>query len=173
MRTGKVSKKVGQRGQLILALLQQPSLEKAAASIGISTVTAWRISKTREFKEEYRNARWEAFSQSLARLQQASGAAVSALLKVMIDKTTPAASRVRAADRVLDHASRATALEDIEARISAQVRPQRCSVPPWLLSWAADDLPSGRALFSVAADHRPCTAPSSALRCAPSSPYDR
>ena len=51
-------------------------------------------------------------------LQQASGAAVSALLKVMIDKTTPAASRVRAADRVLDHASRATALEDIEARIT-------------------------------------------------------
>ena len=67
MRTGKVSKKVGQREQLILALLQQPSLEKAAASIGISTVTAWRISKTRELKEEYRNARWEAFSQSLAR----------------------------------------------------------------------------------------------------------
>src|SRR6266851_4775540 len=118
MRTGKVSKKVGQREQLILALLQQPSLEKAAASIGISTVTAWRISKTKEFKEEYRNARWEASSQSLARLQQASGAAVSALLKVMIDKTTPAASRVRAADRVLDHASRATALEDIEARIT-------------------------------------------------------
>ena len=67
----------------------------------------------------------------------------------------------------------ATALEEIEARISAQVRPQRCSVPPWLLLWAADDLPSGRALFSVAADHRPCTAPSSSLRCAPSSPYDR
>ena len=36
----------------------------------------------------------------------------------MIDKTTPAASRVRAADRVLDDASRATALEDIEARIT-------------------------------------------------------
>src|SRR5713101_1996759 len=58
MRTGKVSKKVGQREQLILALLQQPSLEKAAASIGISTVTAWRISKTKECKDEYRNARW-------------------------------------------------------------------------------------------------------------------
>src|SRR5260370_34736178 len=33
-------------------------------------------------------------------------------------QTTPAASRVRAADRVLDHASRATALEDIDARIT-------------------------------------------------------
>ncbi len=118
MRTGKVSKKARQREQLILALLQQPTMEKAAASIGISTVTAWRISKTREFREEYRNARWEAFSQALARLQQASGAAVSALLKVMIDRTAPPASRVRAADRILDHAVKATALEGIEARIA-------------------------------------------------------
>src|SRR5437867_6551055 len=118
MRTGKGSKAVRQREQLILALLQQPSLERAAASIGISTVTAWRISKTLEFKEEYRNARWEAFSQSLARLQQASGAAVSALLKVMVDKTTPAASRVRAADRVLDHAARGIEMEDLEARLT-------------------------------------------------------
>jgi hypothetical protein len=118
MCTGKISKKARQREQLILALLQQPSLEKAAASIGVSTVTAWRISKTREFKEEYRNARWEAFSNSFARLQHASSAAVSALLKVMVDKTAPPASRVRAADRVLDHAAKATALEDIEARIT-------------------------------------------------------
>jgi hypothetical protein len=113
-----VSKKVRQREQLIVALLQQPNLEKAAVSIGISTVTAWRICKTREFKEEYRDARWEAFSQSLARLQQASGAAVSALLKVMVDTTTPPASRVRAADRVLDHAAKGVALEHIEARIA-------------------------------------------------------
>ena len=117
MRTGKVSKKVRQREQLILALLQQSSMEKAAASIGISTVTAWRISKTREFKDEYRKARREAFSQSVARLQQASGAAVSTLLKVMVDQTTPPASRVRAADCVLDHAAKAMELEDIEARL--------------------------------------------------------
>src|SRR5260370_11286864 len=83
MHTGKASKKVGQREQLILALLQQPSLEKAAVAIGISTVTAWRISKTKEFKEEYRNARWEAFSKSLARLQQASGAAFSSGIEVL------------------------------------------------------------------------------------------
>ena len=48
-----------QREQLILALLQQPGLEKAAAAVGISTVTAWRITKTPEFKEEYRQARRE------------------------------------------------------------------------------------------------------------------
>ena len=118
MRTRTGSKKVRQREQLILALLQQPSMEKAAASLGISTVTAWRISKTAEFKAEYRKARGEAYSQTMARLQQASGAAVSTLLKVMVDKTTPSASRVRAADCVLDHAAKAMEIEDIEARLA-------------------------------------------------------
>jgi len=118
MSTRKSSKKVRQREQLIVALLQQSSMEKAAASIGISPVTAWRISKTREFKEDYRKARREAFSHSVGRLQQGSGAAVSTLLKVMVDPNAPAASRVRAADCVLDHATKAMELEDIESRVS-------------------------------------------------------
>ena len=118
MDTRKISKKVRQCERLILALLQQPSMEKAATSIGISAVTAWRISKTAEFKAEYRKARGEAYSQTVARLQQASGAAVSTLLQVMVDKTTPPASRVRAADCVLDRAAKAIELEDIEARLA-------------------------------------------------------
>ena len=107
-----------QREQLILALLQQPGLEKAAAAVGISTVTAWRITKTPEFKEEYRQARREAFSQSLGRLQQAAGAATSTLMKIMVDATAPAGSRVRAADRVLEHAQSALELEDIQVRLA-------------------------------------------------------
>src|ERR1700692_3211093 len=58
-------RKSRQRDQLILALLQQPGIEKAAAVAGISSATAWRITKTREFVEEYRQARRNAFSQSL------------------------------------------------------------------------------------------------------------
>jgi hypothetical protein len=107
-----------QREQLILALLQQPGLEKAAAAVGISTVTAWRITKTQEFKEEYRQARREAFIQSLGRLQQAAGAATSTLMKIMVDPTAPAGSRVRAADRVLEHAQSALELEDIQVRLA-------------------------------------------------------
>ena len=118
MRSTKDSKKFRQREQLIVALLQQPTLEKAAASIGVSTVTAWRISRTPEFKQEYRRARKEAYSQTMARVQQASGAAVTTLLKVMVDQSTPPASRVRAADCVLDHAAKTMEFEDIEARLS-------------------------------------------------------
>ena len=111
------SKKSRQREQLILALLQQPSLEKAAAAIGISTVTAWRIRNTPEFQQEYRQARREAFAESIARLQHASGAAVSTLLKGMVDQESPASSRTRAADSVLRHAANAAELEELEARI--------------------------------------------------------
>jgi len=105
MYTRKISQKVRQREQLILALLQQPSMEKAAASIAISPVTAWRISKTAEFKAGYRKARGEAYSPTVARLQP-SGAAVSTRLKVRVGKTTPPASRRRAVDCVPDRATK-------------------------------------------------------------------
>ncbi len=113
-----VMRRSRQREQLILALLQQPGIEKAAAAVGISSVTAWRISKTPEFKEAYRQARREAFSQSLGRLQQAAGAATSTLLKIMVDATAPAGGRVRAADCILKHAASALELEDIQVRLA-------------------------------------------------------
>jgi len=118
-----------QRERLILALLQQPSLEKAAAAIGVSYVTAWRISKTAEFKEEYRQARREAFSQSLGRLQQAAGAATSTLMKIMVDAAAPAGSRVRAADRILGHAAAALELEDTDFRLARLEQIERDSKP--------------------------------------------
>ena len=70
-----------------------------------------------EFQEGYRKARREAFSQSVARLQNASQAAVGTLLQVMTDREAPAASRVRAADVVLQTALRGMEMEDIEARV--------------------------------------------------------
>src|ERR1017187_9903690 len=67
----------------------------------------------------YREARRATFRQSVARLQQASGAAVSTLLKIMVDATAPHSIRVRAADSVLDHAAKAIEIEDIEVRVAA------------------------------------------------------
>jgi hypothetical protein len=53
-----------------------------------------------------------------ARLQQASSAAVTTLLKVMVDPSAPHSTRVRAADSVLDHSAKAIEIEDIEARVA-------------------------------------------------------
>jgi len=51
-------------------------------------------------------------------LQQATGAAVSTLLKVMVDPNTPASTKVRAADSVLDHSAKAIEIEDLEVRLT-------------------------------------------------------
>ena len=112
----RVSKKVQQREQLVLALLQLPTLEKAAAAVGISPTTAWRISKTPEFQQEQQRARHKAYEQSLGRLQYGTSAAVSTILDVMTDPQAPAGSRLRAADSVLNHA-KATELEELAARV--------------------------------------------------------
>jgi hypothetical protein len=53
-----------------------------------------------------------------ARLQQASGAAVSSVLKIMVDQHTPASTKLRAADLVLTHGAKAIEIEDIEARVA-------------------------------------------------------
>jgi hypothetical protein len=56
---------------------------------------------------------------AVARLQQGTSAAATTLLKVMIDPSTPASVRVRAADSVFNHAAKVIEIEDIEARVAA------------------------------------------------------
>ena len=77
----------------------------------------WDARITNRSHKAYREARRAAFGQSVARLQQASTAAVSTLLKIMVDPAAPAASRVRAADCVLDRAIKGIEVEDIEVRL--------------------------------------------------------
>src|SRR3954454_11922539 len=103
----------------VAALLTQRNMEEAAKAVGISTTTLVSWMKQPEFDEAYRQARRAAFGQSISRLQQASGAALSTLLKVMIDPNSPASTRVRAADSVLNHAAKAIEIEDIEVRLAA------------------------------------------------------
>jgi hypothetical protein len=102
----------------IVALLENPSVEKAAAAINVSPVTMWRWMQQTDFQARLRLARRRAYSQCVGRLQQASSAAVGTLPRIMTDLAVPAGSRVRAADSVLDHAARAIEIDDLDARIS-------------------------------------------------------
>jgi len=117
--TGHGAKFGRKKEEAIAALLTHRNLEEAARAAGIGTQTLIRWLKVPEFQVAWREARRAAVSQSTARLQQASSAAVSTLLKIMVDPSTPAATRVRAADRVLDHAKDALENEDIEVRVAA------------------------------------------------------
>ena len=105
--------------EAIAALLTQRNIEEAARTAGIGAQTLIRWLKIPEFQTAYREARRAAVSQSNARMQQASSAAVSTLLKIMVDTSAPAAARVRAADRILDRARQAIEIDDIEVRLAA------------------------------------------------------
>ena len=116
--TGHGAKFERKKDEAIVALLSQRTTDDAARVAGISPSTLMRWLKEPAFQRAYREARRSAFSQSIARLQQASSTAVTALLKVMVDPATPASARVRAADIVLNHASNAIELDEIEARLT-------------------------------------------------------
>jgi len=104
--------------EAIIALLTNRSLEETARAVNIAPRTLYRWLKEPDFDAAYRQARRAAFGQCTARLQQASNAAVSSVLKIMVDQHSPASTRLRAADLVLSHASKAMEIEDIEARVS-------------------------------------------------------
>lgn len=104
--------------EAIAALLTQRNIDEAAKVVGIATNTLLKWMKLPEFQTAYREARRAAFGQAVARLQQATSAAVTTLLKVMVDPSTPPSTKVRAADSVLGHSAKAIELEDIEARVA-------------------------------------------------------
>ena len=104
--------------QAIAAMLSHRNVEEAARAAGISPNTLLRWTKEPEFAAAYREARRTAFFQSIARLQQASGAAVTTLLKIMLDANTPSGPRLRAVEIVLAQTAQAIEIEDIEVRLT-------------------------------------------------------
>jgi hypothetical protein len=116
--TGHGAKFGRKKEEAIVALLTHRNVEEAARSIPVDPKTLIRWMKEPEFDAAYREARRLAYGQSIARLQQASSAAATTLLKVMVDPAAPPSVKVRAADSVLAHAAKSIELEDIEARVS-------------------------------------------------------
>ena len=115
--------------EAIVALLTQRNIDEAARSIEVATNTLLKWMKLPEFQAAYREARRAAHGQSIARLQQATSAAVSTLLKVMVDASTPASTKVRAADSVLNHSAKSIEIEDIEVRVAELERAAEASKP--------------------------------------------
>ena len=108
--------------EAVAALLSQRNVEEAAHAVGVAPRTLLRWMKEPEFQAAYREARRTAYSQAVARLQQGATAAATTLLKVMLDQGTPASVRIRAAECIMNHSSKAIEIEDVEARVSALER---------------------------------------------------
>jgi hypothetical protein len=115
-RRGKFGRK---QEEAIIALLTQPGIDAAARAIGIGARTLLRWLQNAEFQAKYRQARRDVHSQATARLQQATTAAATTMLKLMVDQNVPASVRLRASEAVYDRSIKAIELEEVEARVAA------------------------------------------------------
>lgn len=102
----------------IAALLSHRSIEEAAREVGVSPNTLVRWMKEPEFQTACQEARRTVFSHAIGRLQDAVGAAATTLLKIMLDPNSPAATRLRAAEVVLEQAAKAGEVEALENRVA-------------------------------------------------------
>ena len=116
--TGHGAKFARKQEEAIAALLSHRSIEDAAQAINVAPRTLLRWLQVPEFRDAYLKARREAVGQSIARMQQATGAATITTLKLMTDPNIPAAVRLRAAECVFAHAIKGIELEDIETRLT-------------------------------------------------------
>jgi len=116
--TGHGAKFGRKKEDAIVALLTTRTVEEAARVVGVSTKTLLRWMKEPEFDTAYREAKRAAFGQSIARLHHLSSAAVTTLGKVMLEPGTPPTTRVRAADSILNHTTKAIEIEGLEARLT-------------------------------------------------------
>jgi hypothetical protein len=117
--SGNAAKLKPKQEEAIPALLSNRSVEDAARAIKIAPRTLYRWLRESDFNAAYREARRAAYGQCVARLQQASSAAVSVMLKILADPSAAASARLRAADMVVAHSAKAIEIEDVEARVSA------------------------------------------------------
>jgi hypothetical protein len=120
--TGHGAKFSGKKDEAIAALLAQPTVASAALAAHVQPHTLSRWMKEPEFESVLRATRRAVLGQAIARLQKASGAAVTILLKVMSDPRASAAARLKAAEVVLRHAKAAPEMEDIQPRLKEAER---------------------------------------------------
>src|SRR5262245_39382488 len=105
------------REKVIFALLVEPTIQAAAQTAGVGKRTVYTWLKDPTFIAAYRQARAEAVSQAVARLQQASGEAVDTLKAVMADTKAPAPAKVTAAKTILEMALKGTELAELQRRL--------------------------------------------------------
>jgi len=107
------------KDEAIAALLSSRALRMPRAQSVSTPILLLRWLAIPEFRDAYRVARREGVQQSVARMQQATGAAAITILKIMTDPSSPPAVKLRAAECVFDRAIQGVELDDIEARVAA------------------------------------------------------
>ena len=101
----------------IIALLNEPTIAKAAQQAEVAERTLRRWLEDDKFSRAFRKARREAFGHGISLMQHYVPHAVNTLAKVMSDATAPHSARVSAASTTLKFSREAIELDDLAARV--------------------------------------------------------
>jgi hypothetical protein len=131
---GHGGKKANKLHLFVTALLSRAGVEDAGRAAGVSSRTAWRWMHDPAVLARLREARKDAMTAAMVRLQEAAAGAVDCLCEVQKEGESESA-RVSAARCILEQALRAAELGDLEERLAkleaiAQSR-----------SWRSDEQP--------------------------------
>jgi transposase-like protein len=104
------------------ALLQQPTITRAAASVGIHERTLRRWMAEPAVHAALQEARHASFGQAIGMTQLYAAVAVSALIKIVQDANASSSARVAAAVAVLKFGREGIELDDLADRIQTVER---------------------------------------------------
>jgi hypothetical protein len=106
----------------VVALLQEPTIGRAAAAAGVGERTLQRWLTEPMFKAAVLSARREMFSQAIGLTQKYAPVAVATLVKVMQDQTVAPNAKVTAAAVLLRFGREGIELDDLAERVEALER---------------------------------------------------
>jgi len=105
--------------EAIVALMNEPSIAKAAKAAEVGERTLMRWLREPGFARAYRISRREAFGQAIAMTQRYAPLAVATLARVMADESAGHSAKVSAATAILRFGREGIELDDLAARIEA------------------------------------------------------
>jgi transposase-like protein len=121
----------------VVALLREPTVGKAAESVGVDESTLYRWMREPGFNKEFREARRDSFRHAIGLCNKYAPAAVQALMKILQDPGAAHSAKVSAASALLKFSRESIELDDLAARIEAlehatgpAALPMRPSTPP-------------------------------------------
>ena len=110
---------------IVSALLQNGTIEKAAAAAGVSARTVYDRMREQEFKGLYSHAKADLLRSAVVNMNEKLAAAVDEIADIMQDKTVNPAVRLQAAQTLLNNAGKYN-----ELLTAAEKTANRNSTPP-------------------------------------------
>jgi transposase len=111
--------KNNKRELLLSALLANPTIKAAAASVGIPETTAYNWLRKPDFSQEYKQRKRQAAAEASDYIQSKISAATQIIDKIMNDTDTPPQTRLNAAKTLLETAYKIVEQSAIIERIEA------------------------------------------------------